>query len=110
MGDFQWVYDSTCVEDEGGVGGTASANESSPPTIEGIFGPIDTIFAVLIPIGALLAILFVIIGGYMWMTAAGNPDKIKQAQGTLTWAIIGLIFVSIVGLLFGTLVDYIQGM
>lgn len=34
----------------------------------------------------------VVYGAYMWMFSGGDPQKVKLAQGTLTWAIIGLIF------------------
>ena len=75
--------------------------------LEELFSSLDSVFDYLFPLGILLAVAFVVIGGYMWMSSAGNPDKIKQAQGTLTWAIIGLIFIVMVGLLLRTIVDYL---
>ncbi len=81
-----------------------------PARIEEIFTSLDKVLDFLFPFGVILALAFVVVGGYMWMSSAGNPDKIKQAQGTLTWAIIGLIFVLISGLLLNTLIDYIIGM
>ncbi|MFA7682595.1 MAG: hypothetical protein WCX94_00360 [Candidatus Dojkabacteria bacterium] len=81
-----------------------------PARIEEIFTSLDKVLDFLFPFGVILALAFVVVGGYMWMSSAGNPDKIKQAQGTLTWAIIGLIFVLISGLLLKTLIDYIVGM
>lgn len=81
-----------------------------PRRIEEIFTSIDSILDYLLPFGILVAIIFVIIGGYMWISSTGNPDKVKQAQGTLTWAIIGLIFILLTSLLLQTLVDYVTGM
>lgn len=78
-----------------------------PLRIECLFQSLGGVLDYLLPIGVILAIVFAIIGGYMWMTAAGNPEKIKQAQGTLTWSIIGLVFILIIGLLLQTLVDYL---
>lgn len=40
-----------------------------------------------------VALLFFIYGGFLWLTAAGNPDKIKKGRGTLVWAAIGLAFI-----------------
>lgn len=77
-----------------------------PPKIEEAFGGFDKVVSYLMPFAVLLSIIFIIMGGYMWMTSAGNPDKVKQAQATLTWAIIGLIFVLIAGLLIRILIDY----
>lgn len=81
-----------------------------PLRIECLFQSLDGIFQYLVPVGVLLAIIFAIVGGYMWMTSAGDPDRAKQAQGTLTWSIIGLVFILIVGLLLRTLVDYLAGL
>jgi len=40
-----------------------------------------------------LIILFVmlIIGGFSYLTSFGNPDRLKKAQGTLKFAIIGVV-------------------
>jgi purine-cytosine permease-like protein len=77
-----------------------------PPKIEELFSGFDTVIDWLVPIGVVVSLVFIIIGGYMWMTSAGNPDKVKQAQGTLTWAILGLILILLAGLLISTLIDY----
>ncbi|KUK76775.1 MAG: Uncharacterized protein XD93_0722 [candidate division WS6 bacterium 34_10] len=77
-----------------------------PPKIENLFTGFDTVIDWLVPIGVIISLVFIIIGGYMWMTSAGNPDKVKQAQGTLTWAILGLVLILLAGLLISTLIDY----
>jgi type IV secretory pathway VirB2 component (pilin) len=81
--------------------------DSEPPKIENIFVGIDRVLEYIFPIGVFLAVIFIIIGGYMWMTSSGNPEKIKQAQGTLTWAIIGLVLLTLarvlVEVLFATI-------
>jgi len=83
---------------------------TEPPTIENLITSIDGVLEYLVPVAALVAVVFIIIGGYMWMTSAGNPDRVKQAQGTLTWAVIGLIFVLLTGLLVRGLLEYVIGM
>ena len=45
---------------------------------------------------ALLAIIFLtlmVTAGFKWMTAGGNEEEIKKAQGTIKSALIGLIIV-----------------
>jgi uncharacterized membrane protein len=45
---------------------------------------------------SLIGVLFIglmIYGGYNWMTAGGNEEKVKTAKGTVTEAAIGLIVV-----------------
>ncbi len=72
-----------------------------PPKLAGSIQPIvDKVLGYLFPMASLIALVFIIIGGYMWMVSGGDPSKVKQAQGTLTWAILGLV---IVLLIFGIL-------
>lgn len=44
------------------------------------------------PIATLVAFIMVLVGGYMWMTSGGDAQKVQTAQGTLTWSVIGLVF------------------
>ena len=41
----------------------------------------------------LIAVVIVLVGGFQWMTAAGNEDKVKTAKKTLSAGIIGLVIV-----------------
>jgi len=41
----------------------------------------------------LIAVVFIIIGGYRMITSAGNEETITKAKSTLTWALIGLVVV-----------------
>ena len=38
-----------------------------------------------------IALLVVVYGGFIWMTAAGNAEKIGQAQKMIMWALLGLV-------------------
>jgi len=40
-----------------------------------------------------LSLLMFIWAGFMWLTAQGNPDKVKKGRDTMLWAIVGLIIV-----------------
>lgn len=40
-----------------------------------------------------LALLMFIYGGLMWMTSAGNQEKVKQGRGVILWASIGLAII-----------------
>lgn len=40
-----------------------------------------------------LALLVFIYGGLIWMTAAGNEERITQGKNTLIWAVLGLIVI-----------------
>ncbi|MBI4089835.1 MAG: hypothetical protein HY421_00365 [Candidatus Kerfeldbacteria bacterium] len=42
---------------------------------------------------ALLAVVFIIYAGFVWMTAAGNEEKIERAKKIISSAVIGLVIV-----------------
>ena len=55
----------------------------------------------------LAAVGMIIYGGYLWMTSGGEPDKKQRAQGTLTWSVVGLVFLYLIKMLLSILVDTI---
>jgi hypothetical protein len=52
----------------------------------------NVINAVLGVVGS-LALLMFIYGGFTWMTASGNSDKVQKGKNILLWATIGLIVI-----------------
>jgi hypothetical protein len=55
-----------------------------------------------------LTLVMVVYGGFQWLTAAGNKEKIVAGTKTMVWAIIGLILVLGSYLLLNTiLLDYL---
>jgi len=46
-----------------------------------------------IGLGTLLAVVFLIIGGFGVATSAGNPENLEKAKETITAAISGLLFI-----------------
>jgi type IV secretory pathway VirB2 component (pilin) len=76
----------------------AYAQSGAPPKITDgsltdIFNKI--FFDIGYPLAFLVGVIMVIVAGYMWMTSAGDAQKIQTAQGTITWAVLGLIFLSV---------------
>ncbi|MEK7116861.1 MAG: pilin [Patescibacteria group bacterium] len=62
-------------------------NPFKQDTIEGL---IETIVNdILIPIGGVVAVMMIIYAGFMYVTARGDPGKIKTAHDALLWAVIG---------------------
>ncbi len=62
------------------------------------------IINILLFLAASIAVLFIILGGFMMVTSAGNEDRVKQGKKTLIYAVAGLI----VTLLSLTIVAIIQ--
>lgn len=57
----------------------------------------------------LLALLFFIIGGVIWLTSGGNPDKIKKGGKTLLWATMGLVVIFMSYLILAFVFDIFGG-
>jgi len=50
---------------------------------------IQAVLDVVVQIGIPIAVLFVVYSGFLFVTAQGNPDKIKTAKSAFMWGIIG---------------------
>lgn len=56
--------------------------------LEIVFGNILTLSSAFI---ILVLFIMLTVGGFNYLTSFGNPEKIKKAQGTMKYAVIGLI-------------------
>ena len=54
---------------------------------------ISPLFSTMITVAAVLCILFVVFGGYYYMTSSGSPEKLERAKKTLRNAFIGVAVV-----------------
>lgn len=81
--------------------------ESAPPRIEEVSNIVDNLFQWIFPIGGVIAVAMIIYGGYMWIISAGDPAKKQLAQGTLTWAVLGLVFLFLIGALLQALLKFV---
>lgn len=60
---------------------------------------------ILLRVAGMVAIGYVIFGGFKYMTSQGEPDGLKQAQGTVLNALIGLA----IAVLAVTIVSFVGG-
>lgn len=42
---------------------------------------------------ALVAVVFIIVGGFQWLTSAGNEERVELAKKTISSAVIGMVLV-----------------
>ena len=73
--------DFATVASEGGLG---NANLSSM-----ISGVIKVVMGFL----GVIAVLIILWGGFIWMTAMGEPDKIEKAKNMIKAGVIGLVII-----------------
>jgi len=66
-----------------------------PATIEDFETVFSTLVGNLVTLLGFFSLLMVIVGGFKYITAQGDPKAISSARSTITWAIVGLIFIII---------------
>ena len=54
---------------------------------------IGTLIKVFLSILGIIFLILTLYAGFLWMTAAGNPDKVGKAKTLLAQAVIGLILI-----------------
>jgi len=79
----------------------ASAQLVSPIKAKTIGGLMQQIVQWILNLAVPLSAVMTIWGAVLLMTAGGNPQKVKQAQNALGWAMGGLVVVMLIEGLFG---------
>ena len=80
-------------EPENDCGGGLSYCLENPLRFNSLEGLIVGILNVLLVIAVPIIVFFIIFAGFSYVTAQGNPEKIKQASRSLTYAIIGGVLI-----------------
>jgi hypothetical protein len=86
---------------------TTPVHAQQPPQLSEASNLLDRVLQITLPLAGLIALAFFVWGGYMWIISEGDPAKIKSAQGTLTWAILGLVFIALIRLILTAVFDFI---
>ncbi len=68
------------------IGLPGSSNNNLPEIIANLVGYVLSFIA-------LIAVIMIIFGGFQWLTAAGDDERISSAKRTISSAIIGLVIV-----------------
>jgi len=83
--------------EEMGVGETGNTEGEEGLVIENPLNPISDIWQLILRIinialniAIYVCVILIVWAGFLWITSAGNEEKIKQAQKTLIWALVGL--------------------
>ena len=79
------------IEDQSNRSGSAFGQGTTGSTLTQFVANLINVFLGLL---GTIFIILIIYGGYTWMTAAGNAEKVTKAQTTLRVAIIGLIIIA----------------
>ncbi len=80
----------------------------APPELGEMFSVVDSVIDKIVPVAVLLCVGMFIAGGYMWMMSGGNPEGKQKAQGTMTWAAIGFIFVFLAKAILSIVTNFVS--
>lgn len=67
-----------------------STNIENPLELDTVEEVLDSVLGSLQAIIAILSIIFIVIGGILYMTAAGDEGRVRTAKGAITAAMVGL--------------------
>lgn len=66
-------------------------------------------FSIAFAVAGIVAVGFFIMGGYKVITAAGDANKMQEGTTTITNAIIGLVIISLAGLIVNFIAQLLWG-
>ena len=61
------------------------------PNVAATSSELQTILQILFGIIGALAVLFIVIGGFSYVTSSGNPQAMQKARRTIMYSVIGLL-------------------
>jgi hypothetical protein len=76
------------------AGPVLALNVGPPPTgvpTSNLVVLINQISSVILLLVGVVAVLFLIIGGFRYITASGVPEQVQAAKGTIMYAVIGVV-------------------
>jgi hypothetical protein len=103
-GEFDKCLDAgsiLCLPDNPFSGAEGIAGSTSAQDL------ITRIIRTLLFLGGILAVVFIIVGGYLYITSRGNEAQAKKGAAALTYAIIGLILVILSYVLVNVVVNFL---
>lgn len=86
---------------------TSTGTLTNPIKSESFAALIDAVINWILNIALVLAPLVIVYGGFMYMTAAGDTNKVSQAKSVILYAVIGFIVALLAKSLINMFVDLI---
>ena len=64
-------------------------------TLQGLETVFNNVVSVALAFAGIVLFVMLILGGFKYLTAGGEPPKVEAAKKTLTYAIAGIVFVAL---------------
>lgn len=75
-------------------------NEGANPIAE-LDPIIGNIISTIIPVAGVVLFVILIIGGFLYLTAGGVPERVERAKKTITFGIIGVVLIALAFFIIG---------
>lgn len=59
---------------------------------------IDRFISISVPLAFVVLVIMLSIAGFKYLTSGGDPKGLGSASGTITWALLGMLFLVIIWL------------
>jgi len=89
-----------------GLGSGTLPNFAGASSFRGI---ISLVVNALLAIASTIAVIFIIIGGYQYVTSGSSSEAQSKAKKTLVWAVAGLVAVILSAVVVNTLISLFSG-
>lgn len=100
--------DANTIEGQAVLAGLAAGyNPTDPQT--GLARIIGRIVLTFLSLLGVIFISYTVYGGYLWMTAAGNEEKITKAKSILRQGIIGLVIILSAAAIYALVISIFTG-
>lgn len=90
-----------------GVKATGGSCDTPAPGETSINSTIKTIIRILSIIVGVVAVIMIIIGGFLYVTSGGDPQKTANAKNTLLFAVIGIVIVALAQVLVNFVINLV---
>lgn len=85
-----------------------SSSNPEPATIKCLEAVFANLVSALILLAPVALFIMLIIGGFTYLTSAGDAKKAEKARSTMTWAIVGLVLM-ISSYIFLRIIEWFTG-
>jgi large-conductance mechanosensitive channel len=87
-----------------GIGGTTPDGKCKVdgPSLNNIIATVVNILSVVVGI---VAVIMIIVGGFNFITAAGDSSKVSTAKNTIIYAVVGLVIVALAQFIVQFVID-----
>ena len=78
------------------------------PAGEGVLCIIGNILQFILAIAFIIAVIFLVVGGFRYIVSQGNEEAVEKAKSTITSAIIGIVVVVLAWIILTIVLNLVQ--